>query len=72
MDKIENTFMFSGLDEKEKQIVVNAMAEKSTQPNEVVIKEGTEGDCLYVVGSGTLSCTKVFKGQSQPTFLKKY
>lgn len=28
MDKIQNAFMFSGLDEKEKQIVVDAMAEK--------------------------------------------
>lgn len=64
--------MFSGLDEKEKQIVVNAMAEKNTQPSEVVIREGDEGDSLYVVGSGTLSCTKVFKGQTQPTHLRKY
>lgn len=72
LDKIESSFMFSGLDEKEKQIVVNAMAEKNTQPSEVVIREGDEGDSLYVVGSGTLSCTKVFKGQTQPTHLRKY
>lgn len=38
------------------------MAEKQALPGEVVIKEGDEGDSLYVVGSGTLSCTKVFKG----------
>lgn len=64
--------MFSGLDEKEKQIVVDAMAEKIASAGEVVIKEGDEGDSLYVVGSGTLSCTKVFKGQTTPTHLKKY
>ena len=64
--------MFSGLDEKEKQIVVDAMQEKLTSAGEVVIKEGDEGDSLYVVGSGTLSCTKVFKGQTSPTHLKKY
>lgn len=64
MDKIQNAFMFSGLDEKEKQIVVDAMAEKHSLPGETVIKEGDEGDSLYVVGSGTLSCTKVFKGQN--------
>ena len=64
--------MFSGLDEKEKSIVVDAMAEQNAKPGEVVIKEGDEGDSLYVVGSGTLSCTKVFKGQTQPTHLKKY
>lgn len=72
MDKIQSAFMFSGLDEKEKQIVVDAMAEKTAVAGEVIIKEGEEGDSLYVVGSGTQSCTKVFKGQTQPTFLKKY
>lgn len=64
--------MFSGLDEKEKQIVVDAMAEKHAVTGEVVIKEGDEGDSLYVVGSGTLSCTKLFKGDTEPKFLKKY
>jgi cAMP-dependent protein kinase regulator len=72
MEKIEKSFMFSGLDQKEKAIVVDAMEEKKTFKKEVVIKEGDEGDCLYVVASGTLSCTKVFKGQDNPTFLKRY
>eukprot|EP00356_Strombidium_inclinatum_P016573 CAMPEP_0170494834 /NCGR_PEP_ID=MMETSP0208-20121228/14861_1 /TAXON_ID=197538 /ORGANISM="Strombidium inclinatum, Strain S3" /LENGTH=417 /DNA_ID=CAMNT_0010770937 /DNA_START=22 /DNA_END=1272 /DNA_ORIENTATION=- len=72
MDKIAKSFMFSGLDEDEKKIVVDAMEEKKTFKNECVIKEGDEGDCLYVVASGTLSCTKVFKGNTEPTFLKKY
>ena len=64
--------MFSGLDAKEKQIVVDAMSEKKCTKGEVVIKEGDEGDCLYVVAEGTLSCTKVFKGNTDPTFLKRY
>lgn len=41
--------MFSGLDEKEKKIVVDAMEEKKCFKKEVVIKEGDEGDCLFVV-----------------------
>lgn len=72
MDKIEKAFMFSGLDEAEKQIVVDAMAEHHAITGEVVIREGDEGDSLYVVGSGTLTCSKVFKGQTTPTVLKKY
>ena len=64
--------MFSGLDDKEKQIVCDAMEEKKCFKNEVVIKEGDEGDSLYVVGSGTLSCTKIFKGNTEPTFLKRF
>jgi cAMP-dependent protein kinase regulator len=64
--------MFSGLDEKEKMIVVDAMEEKKCFKKETVITEGEEGDCLYVVASGTLTCTKVFKGQTDSTFLKRY
>jgi len=64
--------MFSALDEKEKDIVVGAMEEVSAAANENIIHEGDEGDCLYVVGQGTLSCTKVFKGNTEPTFLKTY
>lgn len=64
--------MFSALDENEKNIVIAAMEEKITIPKEKLIAEGDEGDCLYVVGSGTLLCQKVFKGNSEPTFLKTY
>ena len=52
-------FMFSALDEKEKDIVVDAMEEVKVDVNDVVIAEGDQGDCLYVVGSGTLFCTKI-------------
>lgn len=72
MEKIEKAFMFSGLEDSEKQIVVDAMEEKKCFKNEVVIKEGDDGDCLYVVASGTLACTKVFKGNTDSTFLKRY
>jgi cAMP-dependent protein kinase regulator len=72
MDKIEKSFMFSGLDAKDKIIVCDAMGEKKCTKGEVVIKEGDEGDCLYVVAEGTLSCTKIFKGNTDPTFLKRY
>lgn len=64
--------MFSALDENEKSIVVSAMEEKVVPAKFKVIIEGEEGDCLYVVGSGTLQCSKVFKGNSEPTFLKTY
>ena len=52
-------FMFSALDENEKNVVIDAMEECKFGANEVVIQEGDEGDCLYVIGIGTLKCTKV-------------
>ena len=71
-EKLNLAFMFSALDEKEKEIVVNAMEEVKVDVNDVVIKEGDQGDCLYVVGLGTLSCTKIFPGNTDPSFLKSY
>lgn len=65
--------MFSALDDKEKHIVLDAMEERKAKEGEAIISQGEEGDNLYVVESGTLSCFKKFtKDQEQPTFLKKY
>jgi hypothetical protein len=30
------------------------------KPGQPVITEGEEGDCLFVVESGVLTCTKIF------------
>ena len=70
--KLDMAFMFSALDEKEKDVVINAMVEYKAVENDCVIKEGDQGDCLYIVDTGNLSCTKVFKGNTEPTFLKTY
>jgi len=45
------------------------MQQVKKEPGEVVIKEGDDGDNLYVVESGQLACTKVFKGKTEPTHL---
>lgn len=41
--------MFNALDEKEFEIVVDSIEEQKCQPGDVIIKEGDEGDCMYVV-----------------------
>ena len=66
------TFMFQNLDEKEKEIVIGAMEEKKFAADDYVIKQGEEGDNLYVVETGVLSCSKLFAGNKEPTFLKKF
>lgn len=50
--------MFQALDPSEKEIVVEAMEEKSFKAGDQVIKQGDEGDVLYVIESGNLDCTK--------------
>lgn len=37
-----------------------------------MIKQGADGDNLYVVDSGQLDCFKVFKKGEEPKFLKTY
>ena len=52
--------MFSALNPEELSIVLDAMQNVKKAAGDQVIREGDEGDCLYVVESGTLSCTKIF------------
>ena len=70
--RLLQAFMFNALDENEFRIVVDSIEEVKLKPGNIVIKEGDEGDCMYVVEQGQLTCTKVFKGNKEPTFLKEY
>ena len=66
------SFLFSNLDQKELDIVIGAMEEKTFDKDEYVIKQGEKGECLYVVESGTLDCSKVFVKGEKDTYLKTY
>ena len=48
------------------------MDEKRFKAGETVINQGEDGAELFVVESGVLSCSKLFNGNTEPTFLKKY
>lgn len=50
--------MFNALDEKEKEIIIYAMEEKKFKNGDWVIKQGEQGDVLYVVDNGELDCFK--------------
>ena len=52
--------MFSCLNPEELSIVLNAMQNVKKNAGDIIIKEGDDGDNLYVVESGVLTCTKVF------------
>jgi len=64
--------MFNSLEEKELVIVIDAIEEVSATKGTVIIQEGDQGDCMYVLEEGELDCTKIFPGNTEPTFLKKY
>ena len=52
--------MFSNLNPDELEIVLGAMQEVKKNAGDEVIKQGDDGDNLYVVETGHLRCTKVF------------
>ena len=64
--------MFNALDANELGIVIDAISEVKAPSGTYIIKEGDQGDCMYVLEAGSLLCTKVFKGQTEPTKLKTY
>ena len=57
-EKLSKSFMFSHLHGSEKSIVIQAMEEKRFSDGNIVIKEGDDGNELYIVESGDLKCFK--------------
>ena len=62
--------MFGSVDEKDLEIVIDAMTEKTGKQGDFIIKKNEDGDHLYVVESGTLTCTRLFPGETEERTLK--
>ena len=58
--KLMMSFMFNSLNNQEMEIVLDAIEEKNYVKDDIVIKQKDDGDELYIVDSGTLSCSRVF------------
>lgn len=73
LDKRMNTnFLFSALDNKNKLILIDAMEEKRYIRGEEVIRQGDQGDEMFVVESGSLDCYRRTPDSAQEKFLKIY
>ena len=70
--KIISSFIFSSLEKKDLEIVINAMEEKRYKLDDKVIIQGEDGDCLYIVETGNLKCFKTFNSDNNPKLLKTY
>jgi len=70
--RLSQAFMFSNLNPDELEIVLGAMQKFEFEAGQNVIKEGDDGDNLYVVETGKLKCSKVFKEGEDATYLKDY
>ncbi len=47
-----NSFLFAKFDEEEKKLLIDSMTLELTEPEQVVIKEGDFGECMYFVEDG--------------------
>ncbi|OMJ71203.1 hypothetical protein SteCoe_30645 [Stentor coeruleus] len=72
LERLSKSFIFASLDNKEKDIIVDAMEEKTFNNGIIIIEQGQDGNELFVVESGKLECTKIFKQEEGPKFLKFY
>ncbi|CAD8053208.1 unnamed protein product [Paramecium sonneborni] len=70
--RLSQSFMFASLDSREKDIVIDAMEERTYNVDDWVIKQGDSGDNLYVVDQGELNCYKRFTKDGENKFLKVY
>lgn len=58
--RVLQSFLFAALDSKDLAIVIGSMDEKHYKEGEIVIEQGENGDCLYIVETGDLDCFKSF------------
>lgn len=70
--RLLQSFMFAHLDEKDLNVVIDAMEEKIYDEGATVIKQGDDGAELFLVGEGTLDCYKVFKKGEPAKKLREY
>ena len=70
--RLGEVFMFSNQDHKEKNIVLDAMEEFKFKSGDSVIKQGEDGDVLYVVDSGNLDCYRKPTKDGEDVYLKTY
>lgn len=70
MKLIKKSILFENLGAQDLNIVTDAMTIENFETEKQVIKEGDQGEVLYVVGSGEYSCSKVINGKE--TYLKTY
>lgn len=71
-DILDKSFMFRMLEENEKKIVIDAMEETKYVKEDYVIRQGDDGNVMYLVDSGTLNCYKKFNDQTEDTYLLTY
>jgi len=69
---LQKNFMFNSLEGQDQEIVISAMEIKNYKDQEAVIKQGDDGEELFIVQEGKLKCAKILAEQKEETHLKDY
>lgn len=69
---LNQSVLFSHLEDKEKRILALAMELREFGKGDMVIKEGDDGNDLFIIDEGELKCTKRDKKTGEDKFLLNY
>ncbi|XAR67031.1 cGMP-dependent protein kinase [Bertholletia excelsa] len=71
---LHDHFLFRKLTDSQCQVLLDCMQRVEVQPGEIVVKQGGEGDCFYVVGHGEFEvlATQEGKEEEAPRILQRY
>lgn len=65
--------MFEALNPKDEKSILDAIVPVVKNQNDVIIKQGDEGDSFYILEQGALNCVKFINPtDAEETFLKEY
>mmetsp|Transcript_48502 Transcript_48502/g.115322 ORF Transcript_48502/g.115322 Transcript_48502/m.115322 type:complete len:427 (-) Transcript_48502:188-1468(-) len=62
---LKKSFLFSSLDEKELDVILMATERVDFEAGATIIKEGDDGDCLYIIEEGAPECKKLINGENK-------
>ncbi|KAI4347089.1 hypothetical protein L6164_007938 [Bauhinia variegata] len=71
---LRDHFLFRKLTDSQCHVLLDCMQRVEVQPGDVIVKQGGEGDCFYVVGSGEFEVTTSQEEQNGevPKVLQRY
>ena len=67
---LNKNFLFSQIEVEDKEIIINAMERRLVVANAMIIKQGDDGNEMFIVASGSFKCTRNDNGKE--IFLRNY
>mmetsp|Transcript_64404 Transcript_64404/g.119764 ORF Transcript_64404/g.119764 Transcript_64404/m.119764 type:complete len:414 (+) Transcript_64404:69-1310(+) len=62
---LKKSFLFSSLEDKDLDVVLMATERVEFEAGATIIKEGDDGDCLYIIEEGAPECKKLIQGENK-------